>query len=472
MKPTIPALLTALVTLTSASTALADARICLQARGTTATQTETLNLQGIKVWHGFGYTSVLTTNNSGCVTIPSWFRSVDIKVQAENDVAAVLNGIGVAQSLRTVSDRQTLIMGEHFYLAQKLKSIYQAGLAGEGPFGSVSPTSPPWVITAVIDSRLVIRAPFVEPSPAAGTALPRLHLPILSQVSDGTLAHERGHAVHMAQLAVWERDVYEAEYFTHLVLCTVVCPDGAGWSPMTRETPLVAWVEAFGIFAEVFADARIGGSEAELLRQANLLEPPDSLNTLGASVAGIESLAANTNRWFEDVPATIYALLFLDFANEVGLDFVLDRYVDCGAHNLQAFSQCISDRYGRFSFEHRALRSAASRFFIPLDVMQNAWDFCSEDMPCGPGMGDCDNHNQCQGQLRCRSGRDTSTPDYCAPSTMGAWDYCSEEFPCEVGEGDCDNADQCVGNATCPQISGVDYCVASRLRLPLPIVWP
>jgi len=87
------------------------------------------------------------------------------------------------------------------------------------------------------------------------------------------------------------------------------------------------------------------------------------------------------------------------------------------------------------------------------------WNLCFE------GEGDCDRDNQCYGNLRCgENKRDNncrgrgfdSTDDCCfrprgggGRRCRGGDNCCTRGRPCRVGEGDCDNHDQCVGNLRC-----------------------
>ncbi len=443
-------------------------RLCFQGRGsTTDGGLETLRLRGFKVWHGVGYTSSTNTDALGCVTVqvPFWESVARVKIQAENNVVAVLDGLIVAENYLEGANNQTFILSDNYYLAQKLKQIYLVGLAGLGPFGATRPVNGPYVITAVNNSPLIVSAPFVEPSPTAGTALPRIHLPPLNQEDLGTLRHEMGHAVHMAQLGIIERDFYQAEYLAALAT-------NPGWGVASIESPLVAWVEAFGDFAETIAHPTINGSVTIFNQVDPASTLPAPFNKRGSILVGggMTTIANNPNLWRDDVPGAVYAVLFLEYAPRVGMNFVLNTYVDCGAHNLQDYARCIHTRYGgTYSTQFRELRAATSRFNIQLDVLRGHWIYCTDNMPCGASEGDCDGHQQCQGALRCKSDDGAGGIDVCMPSTNGALDYCSREFPCLSGEGHCDNDNECAGNRRCTRTGRRWTC---QPPLALPIVWP
>ena len=46
--------------------------------------------------------------------------------------------------------------------------------------------------------------------------------------------------------------------------------------------------------------------------------------------------------------------------------------------------------------------------------------------------------------------------DECMGSPSTDWNCCSAAFPCALGGGDCDNDDQCQGNLVC----GADNCLS------------
>lgn len=97
--------------------------------------------------------------------------------------------------------------------------------------------------------------------------------------------------------------------------------------------------------------------------------------------------------------------------------------------------------------------------------------FCSEECPCGIGEGDCDDNDECLGELICRhnvgakygwsSGVDVC--EKCHDGTLGDWSYCSPECPCDEGEGDCDSDADCAGNLKCLNNVGPEYGWSSSL---------
>ena len=82
-------------------------------------------------------------------------------------------------------------------------------------------------------------------------------------------------------------------------------------------------------------------------------------------------------------------------------------------------------------------------------------DFCTSENPCVIHHGDCDIHNECQDGLVCGS---NNCPDYlgfhseldcCYNPIVGDEHFCASGIPCGEDEGDCDYHDECQGNLKC-----------------------
>jgi hypothetical protein len=152
---------------------------------------------------------------------------------------------------------------------------------------------------------------------------------------------------------------------------------------------------------------------------------------------------------------------------------------------------------------------------------------CSKDKPCGMCQGDCDNDDECEGNLVCEqkvgpgsatgcSGLDSSNSDFCVKPSIGVITTspapattiirtlapiktgavlsirapeCSKDKPCAMCQGDCDNDDECEGILICKQKDGpgsvegcggfdnsrTDFCTTpsgsvSSTSSPLPII--
>lgn len=452
------------------SVADANVDVCFQASGTLAGTSETLPMVGAKVWYAQDFWDVAltaqgTTDENGCISLPKnphfkrWLpdpEEASFNIQAENNVIAIVDGIPVA-ARRDTQSAGTVILGEEFYLAQKFKDIFLGGLAGHGPFGTVRPSPPPYVITAVIDSNLIVSSPFIEPSPALGTALPRIHLPELASTQEVTLRNALGSALVLSKMDIIERDFYQAEYLAALAA------DPEPWSITSPANPVIAWVEAFGLFAQAITHPTVQGSELAFFE-----EDPGSqsvLNTFGATAIGpsMTTIGANRDLWRDDIPGTVFAALFLEYGRRVGLDFVIDTYVSCGAHDMQAYTQCIADMYTQNSPEFTALRNSLNWYEIPMDQFA---DYCSAANPCGSYEGDCDSDAECVGARYCQN-NGTAPNNAC----VTRWDFCSPDHPCEWGQGDCDNAEDCEGWLLCYQQPGVDVCAPPILGPTIPVIW-
>jgi len=90
--------------------------------------------------------------------------------------------------------------------------------------------------------------------------------------------------------------------------------------------------------------------------------------------------------------------------------------------------------------------------------------YCAACGPCNEGEGDCDNDSECVGGLVCPQSSSYNPPgnDYCEQPDCGLPvnhnDYCRDCGPCTEGQGDCDDDDECLGDLVCPQVNGTDTC--------------
>lgn len=91
---------------------------------------------------------------------------------------------------------------------------------------------------------------------------------------------------------------------------------------------------------------------------------------------------------------------------------------------------------------------------------------CSEEYPCGDGFGDCNSDEGCAAGGRCLQdvgaayGYDPET-DVCVAGCPaqgnGASNYCTAACPCGPGQGDCDDNDECQGGTVCVRDSGAAH---------------
>ncbi len=97
--------------------------------------------------------------------------------------------------------------------------------------------------------------------------------------------------------------------------------------------------------------------------------------------------------------------------------------------------------------------------------------YCSDPLcgPCGEGEGDCDNDDECAGNLTCGNnngalfgfapGIDVCVGSVGCTETVGSGRYCSDPNcgPCDFGQGDCDNDAECFGDLACGNNNGADF---------------
>ncbi len=92
--------------------------------------------------------------------------------------------------------------------------------------------------------------------------------------------------------------------------------------------------------------------------------------------------------------------------------------------------------------------------------------YCTDEIPCGAGKGDCDDDGQCMEGLECvhNVGADygfSAVTDICtAPAPVGSnggWTHCDQDNPCDLGEGDCDDDSECLPGLICKNNIGDDY---------------
>ena len=89
----------------------------------------------------------------------------------------------------------------------------------------------------------------------------------------------------------------------------------------------------------------------------------------------------------------------------------------------------------------------------------NENDFCTSESLCATDQGDCDTHDECQDELFCGS---NNCPDFlgfhyefdcCYAATVGDENFCASGIPCGEDEGDCDSHEECQGNLICGSLN-------------------
>ncbi|HJQ85340.1 MAG TPA: FG-GAP-like repeat-containing protein [Candidatus Binatia bacterium] len=317
------------------------------------------------------------TDTNGCVTVtatPGWDGRVGVDVHAQNPVVRVLDGgllnLEVKQGVRFREGETARIADQSvFYtMAEAFRTSYDTGLREFGPWGGAEfPNS------TVRTSKNVIAASVHDLSPAAvawtepaavGSDFPLIHYK--GDTVDSTVPHELGHALHFGEISLATRQRAETEYLGWLAAnltdpfhCTA-----------KRTNRIVAYIEAFGLFAERYPGTTTVDGATGARRHAHFYD--DAENVLQGSLdtncdGSGDDLHALTG---DDVEGAVFGVLFWKFARHpaVGLDYAVSRYVDCQSLTLQEYGTCVRDREGAGSTIFRALIDAAHEFAIDLDV--------------------------------------------------------------------------------------------------------
>lgn len=128
----------------------------------------------------------------------------------------------------------------------RVRTLYRRGLANFAPFNERGATLP---VDIVYPDRSPARLAYVEPFSLPG-GRPRLRLqPDDLNRDPAILAHELAHALHFSLMPTQVRAQLAGRYLWWLVSRVVTGADPTH-APTRRTAPLVAWVEAFGLFAE------------------------------------------------------------------------------------------------------------------------------------------------------------------------------------------------------------------------------
>jgi hypothetical protein len=337
-----------------------------------------------RVWVEHLFTSQLT-NSSGCVTIAGASGVVEVRVHAHNPVIRAENEWQwpISQVVRFTNGQTVRIgaEGEWFQLAEHFRRAYNDGLRefepwanAEFPGGSTRINSE--FLRVVTPELLPVVASYTEPRPTTPTTLqnpiwfyplaPLVHV-LESQRNLETAAHELGHALHFAQLSPVKRMQSELVYL-EWIRADLMSGGSATHCFERRTIPMVAYLEAFGFFAETYPEtAPVTGSgparhaaffeDAE--EQGIFLRVPDPACSNGEPGPVLGA----------DVEGAVFMALFVDFAKRVGLDLVVETYATCEALDVFEYGECVRARYGASSFEYRALREATWRYGIWLEQL-------------------------------------------------------------------------------------------------------
>jgi hypothetical protein len=300
-----------------------------------------------------GPTTNYMTDEDGFVTIESsgssFDGSVTVAIYAQNPVVRMLDGgfpftPPVKQDV-TFTDGDTVniaAQSEWFTIADGFRQSYDNGLREFGPWNnSQFANSSDWesdqFIHVTIPDLFPTLLTFVEPA-ALGSGMPLIHL---KNTSPGTMRHELGHALHFGKVSLDTRLRGEIEYVAWLA-SNIDSP----FHNLSIETnPIVAYIEAFGFFADIYS---------------NLADTEDKHEQFYAAASnGLEGAS---------VEGAVLSTIFVDFAQDpnVGLDYAVSRFVDCESLTIFEYADCVRDREGENSEIYEALLVAGLAHDIEL----------------------------------------------------------------------------------------------------------
>ena len=300
-----------------------------------------------------GPTTNYMTDADGFVTIESsgsiFDGSVTVSIYAQNPVVRMLDGgfpltPPVKQDV-TFADGDTVninAQSEWFTIADGFRQSYDNGLREFGPWNnSQFANSSDWesdqFIHVTVPDLFPTLLTFVEPA-ALGSGMPLIHL---KDTSASTMRHELGHALQFGKVSLETRLRAEVEYVAWLA-ANIDSP----FHNLNIETnPIVAYIEAFGFFADIYS---------------NLADTPDKHEQFYA--------AANNEIEGASVEGAVLATIFVDFAQDpnVGLDYAVSRFVDCESLTIFEYAACVRDREGENSDIYEALLVAGLAHDIQL----------------------------------------------------------------------------------------------------------
>jgi hypothetical protein len=329
------------------------------------------------------------TGLDGCVTVsaPGGATKVRVKVHAKNPVVKVNNGywawpLPVVQEVDLENGKTSELAAESefFVLAEHFRRAYEDGLSEFAPWGGATyPTqseplsqaerkSDVWIHLVWPDLFLFgIPITFVEPSETY-SGFPLIHLEDMDGMRHATMAHELGHALHFAKLPQPLRDKIEKDYLDW-INAEVTAGRPGTHSFDVETTPMIAYLEAFGCFAGAYEGVMDSSSPDEgPLRHQRFFEEVRKALAGEAAASSLWGSCRTIDRSVrgERVEGALFLTLFYDWAQNVGLDFVVDQYVSCQSLDVDELATCVRNGVGAGSFEYEQLVGAAAKYGIGL----------------------------------------------------------------------------------------------------------
>jgi hypothetical protein len=320
-----------------------------------------------RVWVEHGSVNRMT-NTSGCVTFGEAKGEIEVRVYAHNPVVRVDDGKTFAhpvyQTLRIRDGGRFNIadQGEFFRLAEDLRVTYEEGLREFSPWRDEFPAgttrTSDRTLRVVWPDQSLSEVAFVEPA-AVPAFFPLVHLKEGEESMKKRHTHELGHALHFSRLSLGKRVDLGIGYLEFLAT------DPTGSHCFERRTNrLVAWVEAFGDFAQFYGKA-VKGLTTDSERHAAFYEEVEDewRDRLTEPKNGCED-REDGPMYGEDVEGAIFMTLFYDYARKLGLDFVVTSVVECDVLDVRGYGECMRNRHGASSVAYQELVASGDAYGI------------------------------------------------------------------------------------------------------------
>lgn len=193
-------------------------------------------------------------------------------------------------------------------------------------------------IDVVFPDRSPAQLSYVEPA-APPFGMPRLRLrphdaPVPGRIGSPIIAHELAHAVHFALMPVRTRAWVESRYLAWLAGKVALRRDPTH-DTLRRTSPLVAWLEALGLFAErywLFRQAVAPGLRGPALERAFVRDESSDNPSLARVQRGYQPVGQfldPARPWSAvpvDIEGAVYAAVFLGLGRQSSLRTAVALY--------------------------------------------------------------------------------------------------------------------------------------------------
>lgn len=325
------------------------------------------------------------TDGNGSVTADAGqgFDRVDLRVHCRNAVLRVVDDSDLVPGTSHVSVKVSVghgetvpigSFGDHFRILVQAQEVYDTvwrqfrpyNRSGRGsfPLGRRFSVKDTFALSPTCEAAFPDRFPiaelsFVEPVGVFNSQMPIAHLKrsdrlFGSGTADRSLVpHELGHVMHFAALRPATRVLFETGYLAHIT--TAAATGGSVFHEFAQKTsPLVAFVEAAGIFSHRFhffatkVAPNLSGSD---LRQAffrDELSPnrslPDVLVDSCPRAGTLDGTVVTPSVTTESVEGAVYGAIYLDLARRIGLREAVGLMLDSNATTFGELQNYIHGR--------------------------------------------------------------------------------------------------------------------------------